>query len=282
MPHIIVKRTDILHMFRKASALRVARRYLRADVSGQKLKNLRPNDILIVYHGTGLQDAYPLLNGFDANTMHSRLYGGPRHKGLFITPKLSTAERFSHRGEIILELVVRAKNLHGVDYSGNIGREQDMSPATRQWIREKYPNSFRPYLSMTMLQSPEPQGLLRGLVRPNQILRIRYKAYREEPVWYTREQFLSLGLETKPEGPYGPTKKVEDLGIDLSYPGHSIEKIISYLSSGRRSRERVLHVLKTYAELGEDSLEEFLRRFGFGVTASRVMAKRMVNYFREN
>jgi len=92
---------------------------------------------------------------------------------------------------------------------GDIGREQDMDAATREWIQGLYPNSFRPYLSMTMLQDPEPQGLLRGLVKPNQILRVRYKTYGEEPVWYTRKEFLNLGLETTPGGGMGPKKKVE-------------------------------------------------------------------------
>jgi len=264
-----------------ASATRVVRRYLKASISEQKIKNLRPNDILIVYHGTGLQDSYSLLNGFDANTEHSRLYGGPKHKGLFITSNLSVAERFSHRGEIILEIIVQAKNLHGVDFSGRIGREQDMNLSTKKWIQDNYPNSFRPYLSMTMLQTPEPQALLRGLVRPRQILRVRYKAYGKEPVWYTRKEFLSLGLETVPGGGYGSQKKVEDFGVDLSYPGYSVEEIITNLSLlTKYPKERIFKTLEHRAKVfGHDQMTEFLMRFGFGVTASRAMAKKILDRF---
>jgi hypothetical protein len=262
------------------SISRVLRRFLRASTSKQKLDSLKPNDVLVVYHGTGLQDTYHLINGFDANTEHSRLFGGPRHKGLFITPDLPTAEKFAHYGEIILEIMVRAKNLHGVDYSGRIGREQDMDPKTREWIRGKHPNSFRPYLSMTMLQKPEPQGLLRGLVKPNQILRVRYKEHGEEPVWHTRKEFLDLGLETVPGGGRGPTKKVQDVGVDLSYPGYSVEEIFTHITTlSRRPKDRVIRVLESSARKGLDFTIDMIMRFGFGTTAARAMAQRLMDHF---
>jgi hypothetical protein len=270
--------TQVMPM--QLSVSRVVRRYLKASTSTSKLENLKPNDVLVVYHGTGLQDVYSLINGFDANTVHSRLYGGPKHKGLFISPELAEAERFSHRGEIIIELLVRAKNLHGVDYSGNIGREQDMSPSTLEWIREKHPNSFRPYLTMTMLQNPEPQGLLRGLVKPNQILRVRYKAYKESPVWHTRKDFLKLGLETVPEGGYGPKKKLEDVGIDLSYPDYSVDEILdNVVTLTQRPKDRVTAVLEAHAKNGLDDLADLFGNFGFGVTAQKAMAQRLIDYF---
>jgi hypothetical protein len=261
----------------KRSVARVLRRFLRASTSRSKLENLKPNDVLVVYHGTGLQYAYPLLNGFDANTVRSRLYGGPRHKGLFITPKLSTAEQFSHRGELILEIMVRAKNLHGVDYSGNIGRKT-LPPDIVQMFKEDYPNSFRPYLTKTMTQQVEPQGLLRGLVKPGQILRVRYKAYGEDPVWYSRKEFLNLGLETDPDGNYrGPLKPVKDFGIDLSYPGYSVEEIVDHLATlTGRPRERILLTLeRRVPRFDEENLVEFLQLFGFGITAATAMAKRL-------
>ena len=88
--------------------------------------DLSENDRLVVYHGTSLSEVPSLINGFDATRLKYRLYGGPKHRGLFVTPDFKTAERFAPYGEVILELVVRAKNLHGTDYSGHAGswREQ--------------------------------------------------------------------------------------------------------------------------------------------------------------
>ena len=135
----------------------------------EKVKNLNKNDFLVVYHGTREQHVPDLINGFDATSVKSRDYGGPQHAGLFVTPSIYVADRFASRGEIVLELKVRAANLHGTDWSGRTGRMQGADKG------EIYPNSFRPYLSMTLLQEHEPQALLIGLVSPKQILRVRHK-----------------------------------------------------------------------------------------------------------
>lgn len=264
----------------KLASIYLNQRSFKASISKNKLENLKPNDILKVYHGTSLQQAYFLVNGFDANTTHSRLYGGPRHSGLFISPNIELAERFSHYGEIILEILVRAKNLHGVDYSGNIGRVQDMNQTTKNWIRNSYPNSFRPYLSMTMLQKNEPQALLRGLIKPNQILRIRYKKYRERPIWYSRKEFLNLNLKTVPGGGYGSEKEIKDLKVDLSYPKYSIEEFISHISRlSKKPENRVRHYLKLITKKGYEPTLNFIQRFGFGITASKMLTQKLIKYF---
>lgn len=261
-----------------ADMVRQAMRPLYA-ASRQQIENLKPNDMLVVYHGTGLQKGFGLFNGIDANREVSRLYGGPRHRGLFVAPDVKTADKFAHYGEIIIELVVRAKNLHGVDYSGNIGREQDMSESTRQWIEDKYPNSFRPYLSMTLLQDNEPQALLRGLVKPSQILRVRYKPYGEEAKWYTRSEFLALGLETQTDA-YSRKEKVEDAGLDLSYPGYRVDEILHHVSSlTGRPVERIEKTLATYAKM-PNKLEDLLSKVGFGPTAAKKLAQRLVGYYQ--
>ncbi len=159
------------------------------------LSRLRPNDVVTVYHGTSLQRVRELINGFDANKVMMRYYQtkGYKHAGLFVSPSVETAEHFG--AEVILEIQVRAKNLHGTDFSGQTGRHQtqqgQMSPRTVQWLKEKYPESFRPYLSLTMQQTSEPQAILRGLVAPRQIKRVRYRqpGYGNTPVWYTRRDF---------------------------------------------------------------------------------------------
>lgn len=238
-----------------------------------KIEKLKPNDRIKVWHGTRLAEVFHLINGFDANREHSRHYGGPRHAGLFITPDPDVAERFADHGEIVLEIETLARNLHGVDYSGRIGREQDMDATTREWIESKYPKSFRPYLSMTMLQTPEPQGLLRGLVKPAQIKRVRYRAYGKEPVWYSRKKFLQLGLEAIPamDQPYGAKQQLSDLGVDLSSPNYTLDQLARVGGDLIGvSPERFKTTLERRAKRdGETGVSELLEQIGFGETAAR-------------
>ena len=175
-----------------------------------------------------------MINGFDANKVRARLYGGPKHAGILAAPSEEEAEKFAHYGETILEIDVRAKFLHGIDYSGNIGRssdphidniewhEQEME-SRNNWAKSEFPDSFRPTLSKTWTQKNEPQALLRGLVSPNQIKRVRYKEYGKDPIWYSREDFIKLGVEVIPKSnqPYGDRRKFRDIGYDLSSTSHS-------------------------------------------------------------
>ena len=235
------------------------------------IKDLRPNERITVYHGTSLKDTPTLINGFDANKVVYRHYGGPRHAGLFVAPDANTAERFAHYGQVILEIEVKAKNLHGTDYSGNIGTEYE----EETW-RDKFPDSFRPYLSQTLTQSSEPQALLRGLVRPSQIKSVRYKPYKEQPKWYTRKQFLDLGL--KYEQPYQQPVEIKDVGWDLSYPNYSLDEFIqAYASTLGMSEKRVREHLKDWMweRRTEDAVRENLENAGFGPTATRGFVKRM-------
>jgi hypothetical protein len=114
------------------------------------LTDLRPDDIVTVYHGTRLSEAPALINGFDANKIQYRHYGGPRHAGLFVTPDFEVGRRFSDYGQLVFELHVPAKYLHGTDFSGNIQRIGDKDAATQRFYRGKYPKSFRPLLSDSM------------------------------------------------------------------------------------------------------------------------------------
>jgi hypothetical protein len=254
----------------------------KADDEENVLENLRPNDVLTVYHGTGMSQLYYLINGFDANEIKPRYYGGPRHAGIFVSPTVDLAERFAHYGEIIMELEVRAKNLHGTDYSGNIGRDSDphgreSSQSLIDYSKERYPNSFRPYLTYTMSQSNEPQALLRGLVGPHQIRRIRYKKYKEEPIWYSRSEFLELGFETVPakDAPGGRSRELEDLGYDQSYPNYSNEDFISMVSKKFDvEEEKVRDLLLRYKHRGREFLEDLLRRGDIGETAAKNYSER--------
>lgn len=246
------------------------------------LKNLRPNNILMVYHGTSLSQLYHMINGFDANEVKPRQYGGPRHAGLFVSPSIELADRFAHYGEIIMELEVFAKNLHGVDYSGNIGRKndsfgQEQSQSIIEYAKELYPNSFRPYLTYTLTQSNEPQALLCGLVGPKQIKRIRYKRFKEEPVWYTRSEFLQLRLKVIPakDAPYGQKKEFDDIGYDLSYPNYSNDELVSLVALKLDlDLVKARALLNRYKSRGREHLEDILRRVEIGETAAKRYSER--------
>jgi hypothetical protein len=244
------------------------------------LTDLSEDNWLVVYHGTSLSEVPSLINGFDATRLKYRLYGGPKHRGLFVTPDFKTAERFAPYGEVILELVVRAKNLHGTDYSGRTGRQQKPEKRTEEWLAGKFPNSFRPYLSLTLMQSVEPQALLIGLVSPKQILRVWYRASRADAgKWYTRSEFLSLGLEAGPneESAQGIKKKVEDLGIDLSSPRLSLDEFLDAAAKlADVPRSRVENSLARYASKGEDVLADMVGSIGFQPTAARAFARKFM------
>jgi len=240
--------------------------------------NLRPDDRLTLYHGTSLSESYHLLNGFDATTVKSRQYGGPKHRGLFVTPDIETARRFASYGPVILELVVRAKNLHGTDFSGVTGRE---NPRAQQVWKAWFPNSFRPYLSETLSQRSEPQALLIGLVSPSQITRV-WMGESEKGIsegrWYTREAFLNLGLQLTParQLPYGPKRDLRDLGIDTISTRLSYDQLLDAVAVllGGYDREDLKKTLARYAKRDEASLADLLVQVGFGDTAAKSYARR--------
>ena len=244
------------------------------------LTDLSEDDWLVVYHGTSLSEVPSLINGFDATRLKYRLYGGPKHRGLFVTPDFKTAERFAPYGEVVLELLVRVKNLHGTDYYGRTGRQQNQEQKTEEWLAGKFPNSFRPYLSLTLTQSVEPQALLIGLVSPKQILRVWHRASRADTgKWYTRNEFLALGLEAGPSAdePQGIKKKVEDLGIDLSSPRLSLDEFLD--ATARLAdvpRSRVESALSVRAPKGEDEMVRLIERFGFQPKAAQSFARKFM------
>jgi len=115
-----------------------------------------------------------------------------------------------------------------------------------------------------MLNKREPQGLLRGLVRPSQIKRVQY-----EGKWYSRKEFLALETPSK----------AKDVGYDLSYPGYSLEEffeVLSAASGGRSSiKEMVLRLWKRNPEKAREALTLTMRNRGFGQTAIEAFFKKM-------
>lgn len=235
------------------------------------LKRLQPNTVLTVYHGTSLYYVKDFLNGFDANRIKTRHYGGPRHAGLFVAPDIYTADRFASRGEIIIEIKVKAKNLHPVDWSGNIRKED---PGI---YGEMYPDSFNPQLTQGLLDKGEPQALLRGLVKPNQITRVRYKPTNGSAQWYSRKKFIDLGLaEPAPYYQKYPNQPFRDLGWDLSSPNYTVDEFFEMMAASYdmkvdRVKSTVLRILNNPAsfERGIKRIEDMADEAGFGPIAVR-------------
>jgi hypothetical protein len=179
--------------------------------------------------------------------------------------------------------MVRSNNLHGTDYSGNIGRADD--PHTREASKrliaqnileaEKiYPHSFRPYLTRSLLQRYEPQALYRGLVSPDMILRVKYR-YNEQG-WMTRKQFIAYYKD-----------QAKDMDFDLSSTRHTADEYIAYMASelgGRRGDKKTiietLHNVLQWEEEGRGySFSEEVGRFGIGEAASASFRKKFIKKY---
>jgi len=151
------------------------------------IARLKASDWVTVYHGT--RHPEDLIHGFDATISGHKIYPIDT-PGLFVAPTLKDALEW---GPYVFELAVAAKNLHGTYYNGKIGRQD---PEWYDYAQPRYPESFRPELSDTLMNKVEPQALLVGTVGPNQILMI-YERGDEHIIGsgrytrkYTREEFI--------------------------------------------------------------------------------------------
>ena len=167
---------------------RIASEILRdLEMRIARLERLTPNQKIMVYHSTTLESAVKMINGFDTLKIRTRQFNGPKHRGLFVSPMPLT-----QFGSVIFEIEVMAKFLHGTDYSGNIGRKnqdphKDKFKNKDTYLENKYPDSFRPFLTESLNYESEPQALYLGLVKPSQIKRVQYNGQ-----WMSREQFISI------------------------------------------------------------------------------------------
>jgi hypothetical protein len=169
------------------------------------LAALRPNDLVTVYHGTDSEGFRQLANGIDALKVVSRLYGQKAHRGLFVSPDRMVASRFaSDRPGVVLEMRVRAANLHGVSTDGEIRDREDTA------FREEFPRSFRPSLSRSMSLPSEPRALFLGYLDPRQIT----------AVWVRREHPHSSTGEMERLGRQEAMQRlgIVDWGIGLTSP----------------------------------------------------------------
>jgi hypothetical protein len=244
----------------------------------KEIETIDPSDTITVYHGTPLFRIGDLINGFDATTPHRRDYRAGEHPGLFITADFETAKSFG--GGAVLELQVPAKFIHGVDYGGNIGREQEKAGIDLDWMKRKYPESFRPYMSYTMLNTAEPQGLLRGVVKPSQIKKI-FKRNLDTKNWdeYTREEFLDANMPINRDIS-GKEVFVKDVGIDLSDPKMSIDDFVKAVAEFQGySEDKIWPVFLRRAEKFPEKLKEMLEDWKFG--ESRLGARAVENLYKQ-
>jgi hypothetical protein len=231
----------------------------------KKIETLQPNDILTVYHGIPLFRLPQLINGFDATADFKRDYRPGRHAGLFVTADFETAKSFG--GGAVLELKVPAKLVHGTDYGGNIGREQERARGDDlfDWIKEKFPNSFRPYMTYTMLQTGEPQGLLRGIVKPSQITRIWVRNLKTGN-WedYSREEFIKKQSVYNVE--YGQEKRFKEADINLANPNIKLADFVQAYAKAHSydEPEKLIQAMIRWAKRDPEGLELKLSQMDIG------------------
>lgn len=228
----------------------------------EQIRNIQPNDWITVYHGTPLYRLPLLINGFDATQPFKRDYRAGKHPGLFVTADFDVAKGFG--GGAIIELKVKAKNLHGTDYGGRTGREQERQGEDWSFVDGEFPNSFRPHMSDTMLREVEPQALLLGIVQKDQITRVWTRDFNTGE-W---QEFLPdefLGSEKVYSSQYGIDKKFKKTGLSLSDPKMKLDEFITMFARVyNRPEERILKMLKLYADRGFDEFEDKLQRTHFG------------------
>jgi hypothetical protein len=225
---------------------------------------LKRNQKVIMYHATSLTDAIKMINGFDTNRLVRSKYHpqGYSYRGLYVAP--IPIRSF---GYVVFKLALRTNNLHGTSWSANIGRPSDPtydaeSAAYNQKRSEQmYPNSFRPYLSYTLLRSTEPQALYRGIVSPDMILGVEVG---RNGVWLTREEFMQE---------YDVEEFFE--GFDPNSPNYTVDEYLDYIGGGKRERQRIIdtiHRMMRYdrdPERRNDNVDRLMNQLDFGVSAQR-------------
>ena len=242
---------------KKAMAERVAADYGRLK-STQKIR---------VYHSTTFERAVEMVNGFDALEMRKRQFNGPEHRGLFVSPEPAT-----QFGNVVLELEVYAKFLHGTDWSGNIGRDRQ-DPHSDKYhegyfdeMKDEYPDSFRPALSESLSRRYEPQALYLGLIKPSQIKRVCHNGE-----WMSRSDFIGLG---EVDGSYAQKNNLRELGFDLSKPDRPLQEVYQFIASSiGGDTNRVKETFTRFVSRGGEQrakrvIKDTLDRLGFGGLAS--------------
>lgn len=238
----------------------------------EEIANAKPTDIITVYHGTTPLELARMINGFDARQVYRRVYGGGEHRGVFVAPDFDTARQFGSGA--VIEIKTYAKFLHGTDWSGVTGRDvtREKGQSALDWVKEKFPNSFRPWMSYTLLSSgAEPQALLMGLVKPSQITRVWIRPPGKEQ-WqeYSREEYLQSKPYYNAVYRGGSSPEYEyffDAGIDMSDPNLKLEDFAKALAKfeEREGREQsYIDYFKRLAKIDKERLIDKLQYIEIG------------------
>lgn len=225
---------------------------------------LKRNQKVIMYHATSMTDAIKMINGFDTNRLVRSKYHpqGYSFRGLYVAPV-----PIRSFGYVVFKLALRTNNLHGTSWSANIGRPSDPTYDAKEAAynqkrsEQMYPDSFRPYLSYTLLRPTEPQALYRGIVSPDMILGVEVGG---NGVWLTREEFMQE---------YDVEEFFE--GFDPNSPNYTVDEYLDYIGGGKRERQRVIdtiHRMMRYdrdPERRNDNVDRLMNQLDFGVSAQR-------------
>ena len=252
--------------------------------TGADLTALQPKDIVTVYHGTTPKELSRMINGFDARQVYRRVYGGGDHRGLFVAPDFDTARQFGSGA--VIEIKTYAKFLHGTDWSGRIGRTEvpKGSELEKRW-KERYPDSFRPWLSHTLTASgAEPQALLMGIVKPAQITRVWYKKPgKKEFQEFTRDEFLKQGFKHSGyrAGDDYIQKDYVDVGVDLSSPQIKLKDwLLAMMEADGRSTDMYDRTLNFFKIIGKsrgvEDLEDRIAQMEIGGSHLGELARKSI------
>lgn len=223
--------------------------------------NLQPDDELTLYHGTSSTNVN-MLWGVDATQEKKRNFSPGRHSGLFVTPREDTTGPFAGSHGLVIEFKTPAKYLYGTDWGGNTynsgSKFKDINP-NDIW-RDKYPNSFAPYLSESLSRQHEPQALFKGMLSPDMITRVKSNS---DGNWYTLDEFYeSRNFERLP---FDPTKIIN---LDDFY--RIIEEMHGY------DREKSERVFSRFTD-DIDRLQKYVERFDWTPSVARDIAEQIIN-----
>lgn len=143
----------------------IMRRYRTTSAFEQ----LKPDDVLTVYHGTDSSQCIEFLErGIDGTVEHYRTHNQGRERGVYVTPDKKTAFDF---GNWVLAFHVKARYLYPTQRWGLGGQRKNLKSSS---LLEPYEKSFRPLVSFQLNERVEPQAMFIGYIPASKIVSVHY------------------------------------------------------------------------------------------------------------